>query len=105
MSEILQAVAVCHDDEPMISPERRKALLTRLNRIEGQINGLKKMVNEDRECVEILTQITSTQQALRGVAKIMMRNYLEKCVTDAIRSDESEPIYDELMDVVFKYLR
>lgn|SRR5690625_3853521 len=91
--------------EPMICPERRKALLTRLNRIEGQINGLKRMVEEDRACADILMQITSTQQALRGVTKIMMRNYLEKCVTDAFRSDNPDSMYNELMDVIFKYSR
>lgn len=105
MLEMEPSTESCHEGEPMIHPERRKALLGRLNRIEGQINGLKRMVKDDRACVEILTQITSTQQALKGVAKIMMRNYLERCVTDAIRSDEPDSVYDELMDVVFKYIR
>ena len=82
---------------------KRGAALQRLNRIEGQVRGLKKMVEEDRYCVEILTQISSVQEALRGFTKFMMRNYLETCATKAIRSADSDGIYDELMDVIFKY--
>ena len=88
----------------MIGVKRGDAL-RRLNRIEGQIRGLKKMVEEDRYCVEILTQVSSVQEALRGFTKFMMRNYLETCATKAIRSADSDGIYNELMDVIFKYSR
>ena len=84
---------------------KRGDALRRLNRIEGQVRGLKKMVEEDRYCVEILTQVSSVQEALRGFTKFMMRNYLETCATKAIRSADSDGIYAELMDVIFKYSR
>ena len=77
----------------------------RLNRIEGQIKGINKMVAEGRPCVEVLTQLASSQEALRGLTKLMMRNYLENCATEAIRSKAGDEIYDELMDVIFKFSR
>ncbi|MBA3754044.1 MAG: metal-sensitive transcriptional regulator [Nitrospira sp.] len=93
-------------EKTQIISEARKADATvRLNRIEGQIKGLKKMVAEGRPCVEVLTQLASTQEALRGLTKLMMRNYLENCATEAIRSKAGDEIYDELMDVIFKFAR
>ena len=89
----------------MISEERKVEATLRLNRIEGQIKGIRKMVQEGRPCVQILTQLASVQEALRGLTKLMMRNYLENCATEAIRSKASEEIYDELMDVIFKFAK
>ncbi len=89
----------------VISKERQTQAVQRLNRIEGQVRGIKKMVEDGRPCVEILMQLASTQEALRGMTKLMMRNYLENCATEAIRSRESNEIYDELMDVIFKFSR
>lgn len=89
----------------VISKERQVQAVQRLNRIEGQVKGIKKMVEEGRPCVEVLMQLSSTQEALRGMTKLMMRNYLENCATEAIRSKESDDIYDELMDVIFKFSR
>ena len=93
---------------PLISEERKEACLVRLSRIEGQIKGLAKMVEEDRPCIEVLTQISSVHEALRGVGKIIMRNYLENCATDAIRSRHparAEETYDELMEVIYKFAK
>lgn len=89
----------------VISKERQTQAVQRLNRIEGQVKGIKKMVEDGRPCVEVLMQLASTQEALRGMTKLMMRNYLENCATEAIRSRESDEIYDELMDVIFKFSR
>lgn len=89
----------------VISKERQTQAVQRLNRIEGQVKGIKKMVEDGRPCVEVLMQLASTQEALRGMTKLMMRNYLENCATEAIRSRESNEIYDELMDVIFKFSR
>jgi len=89
----------------IITEERKAEATLRLNRIGGQIEGLKKMVMEGRPCVEVLTQLASVQEALRGVTRLMMRNYLENCATEAIRSKASDEIYDELMEVIFKFSR
>jgi DNA-binding FrmR family transcriptional regulator len=89
----------------IISEERKAEATLRLNRIGGQIEGLKKMVMEGRPCVEVLTQLASVQEALRGVTRLMVRNYLENCATEAIRTKASDEIYDELMDVIFKFAK
>jgi CsoR family transcriptional regulator, copper-sensing transcriptional repressor len=70
----------------------------RLNRVEGQIP----WVEERRQCVDVLMQLASVQEALRGMTKLMMRNYLENCAIKAICSKATDAVYDELMDVVFK---
>ena len=79
----------------------------RLRRIEGQVRGLQKMVEEDRYCADILTQISSVHEALRAVGRELMRNHLKHCATTAIRSDDhhAEAMYDELVDMMFKHSR
>jgi DNA-binding FrmR family transcriptional regulator len=81
--------------------------LTRLRRIEGQVRGLQKMVDEDRYCADILTQISSVHEALRGVGRELMRNHLKHCATGAIRSggDEADEMYDELVDLMYTHSR
>ncbi|MCH7782076.1 metal-sensitive transcriptional regulator [candidate division KSB1 bacterium] len=86
----------------------QKSLLTRIKKITGQSQGLERMIEEGRYCVDILMQISSVHEALRGLSKETMRNYLEQCVTDAFRSDDKETqnaMYRELMDVIYKYAK
>lgn len=59
----------------------------RLAKIGGQVQGISRMVREGRYCVDVLDQITSVQKALDGVSRQVMRNYLERCVTEAIKGD------------------
>lgn len=82
----------------------RENALSRLRKVEGQIRGIQKMVDEGRYCVEILTQMAAAHEALRGAGKVVMRSYLENCATAAIQSGEPE-IYDELMEVIYRYVR
>jgi DNA-binding FrmR family transcriptional regulator len=90
-----------------VDPELKASNIRRLKRIEGQIRGLQKMVEEDRYCPEIITQVASVQEALRGVARQLMRNHLKHCATSAIKkgADEAEVMYDELLDLVYRHLR
>ncbi|PSQ84808.1 MAG: metal-sensitive transcriptional regulator [Bacteroidetes bacterium QS_3_64_15] len=90
-----------------ISDADRDDITSRLSRIEGQIQGLKRMVEEDRYCGDILDQIHSVQQALKSVGRAITRNHLETCVTEAIRSgDESaaQESYDEIIGLLEKEL-
>jgi DNA-binding FrmR family transcriptional regulator len=83
-----------------VDPEIKRSNLTRLRRIEGQIRGLQKMVEEDRYCADILTQISSVHEALRGVGRELLRNHLRHCVTDTLIKAEPgsvEAVYDELV--------
>lgn len=82
--------------------------LRRLSRIEGQIRGIQRMVEQDRYCADTLTQISSAQEALRAVAKALMRNHLTHCATHAIRSGSDEQrhaMYDELLEIIYKNAR
>ena len=81
--------------------------LNRLKRIEGQVRGLQKMVEEDRYCADILTQISSVQEALRSVSRELMRNHLKHCASAAFRSgsNEAEVMYDELVELFHKHAR
>ena len=90
-----------------VDPEIKIRNHKRLRRIEGQIRGLQKMVEEDRYCADILTQISSVQEALRSVGQALMRNHLKHCATSAIRADDvqAEAMYDELVDLIFKHNR
>jgi CsoR family transcriptional regulator, copper-sensing transcriptional repressor len=79
----------------------------RLRRIEGQVRGLQKMVDEDRYCADILTQISSVHEALRAVGRELMRNHLKHCATSALRGtpEEAEGMYDELVEMMYKHSR
>ena len=90
-----------------VDPDIKAANLLRLRRIEGQVRGLQKMVEDDRYCADIVTQIASVQEALRGVARQLMRNHLKHCAASAIKQghSEAEAMYDELLDLVYKHLR
>ena len=83
-------------------------LLQRLGRIEGQVRGIRKLVEADAYCVDILIQISSITEALRGTGKVLLRNHIEHCVTDALRSEDIEKadkVSGELLDLVYKYAR
>ncbi|MGZ8378850.1 MAG: metal-sensitive transcriptional regulator [Gemmatirosa sp.] len=81
--------------------------LKRLRRIEGQVRGLQKMVEDDRYCADIMTQIASVHEALRAVGRELMRNHLKHCATSALRGtpQEAEGMYDELVDLMYRHSR
>ena len=83
----------------------RQSVLTRLRRIEGQARGLQRMVEEDRYCVDIMTQIASVQAALEQVSVQLMENHLRHCVTEAILEGKGEEKIREIMDVIKHYSR
>ena len=101
-----------HDDTgdrkaAAVDPEVKARNLKRLRRIEGQVRGLQKMVDEDRYCADILTQISSVHEALRAVGRELMRNHLKHCASSAIRTSEAdaEAMYDELVEMMYKHSR
>ena len=90
-----------------VDPEVKSRNVTRLRRIEGQVRGLQKMVDEDRYCADILTQISSVHEALRSVSRELMRNHLKHCASTAIRGGdaEAEAMYDELVEMMYRHSR
>lgn len=91
-----------------VDPATKSANLKRLHRIEGQVRGLARMVEEDRYCADILVQISSVQEALRAVGRALMRNHLRHCAAQAIRKGspaQAEAMYDELMKLIHTHAR
>ena len=90
-----------------VDPDVKERNLKRLRRIEGQVRGLPKMVEEDRYCADVLTQISSVHEALRSVGRELMRNHLKHCASSAIRGSDvdAEAMYDELVELMYKHAR
>jgi DNA-binding FrmR family transcriptional regulator len=91
-----------------VCPEIKSANLKRLKRIEGQVRGLARMVEQDRYCPDIMVQISSVQEALRAVGRGLMRNHLRHCASRAIRNGnpaKAEATYDELMKLIYTHAR
>lgn len=91
-----------------VDPEIKVGNINRLRRIEGQVRGLQRMVDEDRYCADILMQIASVQEALRSVGRELMRNHLRHCAARAIRAgsdEEAEAMYNEILDLVYRHGR
>jgi len=86
-----------------VDPEIKSSNLKRLRRIEGQVRGLQRLVDEDRYCADILVQISSVQEALRSVGRALMKNHLRHCASEAIRDTapgRAEAMYDELLGLM-----
>ncbi len=81
-----------------------KALITRLNRIEGQVRGIRKMVEENRYCVDILTQVSAVSSALNSFNKELLANHIRTCVTEDIRQGNDEVI-EELLVTLQKLMK
>nr|WP_152969129.1 metal-sensitive transcriptional regulator [Amantichitinum ursilacus] len=90
------------DPERVVVQPEKKRLLSRINRIEGQVRGVGRMVEQDRYCVDILTQITAIRAALDSVALQLLEDHAHGCVSRAIAAGEGEEAIAELIDVVRK---
>lgn len=90
-----------------VDPDIKARNLKRLRRIEGQVRGLQKMIEDDRYCADVMTQIASVHEALRAVGQELMRNHLRHCAASAIRagSGDAEAMYDELVDMMYRHAR
>ena len=88
-----------------VDPEIKSSNLKRLRRIEGQVRGLHKMVEEDRYCPDILIQVASVQEALKGVSRELVRNHLSHCARRALQGSDAEAqaAVDELVAVWSKH--
>ena len=87
-----------------VDAEAKDRNLKRLRRIEGQVRGLQRMIEDDRYCADIMTQVSSVHEALRAVGRELMRNHLKHCASTAIRSSDQEAnaMYDELIDLMYR---
>ena len=84
--------------------EDKKALMNRLSRIEGQIRGIRGMVERDAYCPDVLTQVAAASAALNSFARILLSDHIRTCVTEDVRSGSDEAV-DELLGVLQKLMR
>lgn len=94
----------CQDRQSHHSDKTKKNLVSRLNRIEGQIRGIKGMVDKDVYCDDILNQIAAVQSALNGVGKMLLEDHMKSCVIERIQAGEEEVI-DELLTTITKLMK
>ena len=86
----------------------KQALGRRLRRIEGQVRGLRAMIEDDRYCMDVMTQIAAVHASLRGAGKLILENHLEQCATDAARSGDAErrrAAWAELTQLFYRHAR
>lgn len=100
----------CHEEENgqpkhrIREQQEKKALMNRLSRIEGQIRGVKSMIEEERYCVDILTQVAAVQAAFNGLTKEILASHIKGCVVKDIQ-DGNEDAVDELCELLKKLMR
>ena len=83
----------------------KDALIKRLNRIEGQVRGVTKMITEDRYCVDVLNQISALQSAMDAVAMQLLENHTHGCMQNAIKSGDGDAAINEMMALLRKFAR
>jgi DNA-binding FrmR family transcriptional regulator len=83
----------------------KEKIQTRLRRIEGQVRGLQRMVEEDKYCVDIMTQVSSVQAALEQVTLLLMQDHMRHCVTEAIQQGNGEEKIQEVMTLLQRYTK
>ena len=86
----------------MLNEKEQIDLKKRLRRISGQINGIDKMIDEHRYCIDVLQQITAAKAALNQVALIMIESHTKSCVVNAIKENHTNEAVDELMSILSK---
>lgn len=86
------------------SDKTKSNLISRLNRIEGQIRGIKGLIEKDTYCDDVLNQISSVQSALNGVGKLLLEHHMKSCVIERIQDGENEVI-DELLTTINKLMK
>ncbi len=87
----------------MIDETVKKDSLSRLKKVEGQIRGIMRMIDDEKYCIDIIHQITAAEKALDVVAKKIMKRHVESCVSTAIKRGKGQDMIDELIDTVFNY--
>lgn len=94
------------DQQHALTPrtdEEKEKMLKRLKRIEGQVRGIQKMIEENRYCVDILIQISAIESALKQVGFSVTERHMNHCVSDAIKKGEGAESIDELMKVLRQF--
>ena len=92
----------CHAKHTPRSEELKRSATRRLNRAIGQLNGVKTMLEEDRYCADVLTQLAAVESAVRSTSRLILQDHLETCVTERIQQGDTEVI-GELMSLLKQF--
>lgn len=84
--------------------EHTKAVLNRINRIVGHLESVKRMVEDGRDCSEVLVQLAAVNAAVKGVSRVIMKDHIEHCIVDAARNDDYETI-EKLNDAIDRFIK
>ena len=91
-----------------VDQEVKENLSLRLRRVEGQVRGIQKMVEDERYCPDILVQMSAVHESLRSIERLLLRNHLQHCATEALRSGDqkkAQRTYEELTELFYKHAR
>lgn len=96
------------EEKKLSQASDKEALMKRLKRIEGQVKGIQKMLDEERYCVDILVQISAIRSAINKVGTIILENHVKGCVSESIKQGDNEGtenMINELMDTINKFTK
>ena len=94
----------CCEKKKMRTDEEKRALINRLSRIEGQVRGIKQMVEDDKYCIDVLTQTSATASALNSFAKEILESHIRSCVSEGVKNGDDEKI-EELIYAIERFVR
>ena len=94
----------CCEKKKMRTDEEKRALINRLSRLEGQVRGIKQMLEEDKSCIDILTQTSATSSALNSFAKEILETHIRSCVSEGVKNGDDEKI-EELIYAIERVVR
>lgn len=80
-------------------------IMKRLNRIEGQVKGIQRMIQEEKTCVDVLTQVAAVRAAINKVGGLILQKHSKECMLNSLNSENKEEVLDELMDTIQKFLK
>lgn len=92
----------CHTKHTPRTDEFKRGVTRRLNRAIGQLNGIKTMIDEERYCADVLTQLAAAESALRSVSRLVLQDHLETCVVERVQAGDTEVI-EELMTLLRQF--
>ena len=94
----------CDHNTTLRTEKEKKDIISRLNRIEGQVRGLRKMLEEDAYCTDVITQVSAVQAALGAFSKELLARHIRRCVVNDIRAGNSDAV-DDLIDTLQKLMK
>lgn len=84
------------------SEEEKKAIISRLNRVTGQLNGIKKMIEEDRYCEDVLIQLSAADKSIKSLAAIVLENHMHSCLVEKVQGGDTA-VVDEIVELFRRY--